>query len=747
MQTPPTVQPSGRSLISSLLQEFCPNRLIPNLTAGLISGVLLVIYAISFAALIFSGNLSQYVSIGIGGALFTSVAVSITVALMTSLPGIVIMPQDGPAVIMALMANTIATQMSASASGTEVLSAVIVAIALTSILTGVFCFILGTFKLGDLTRFIPYPVVGGFLAGTGWLLSSSAVSLMSDLPFSFTQLPLLFQSDILIRWLPGFCFAVLILLILRRFNHVLILPGLVLGAIALFYLLLFVTGTSINEARDYKLLLNAFPQGGLWQPLMPSTLLQASWGLIGAQIGNLVAILLVTAIALLLNCTGIELSTRQDIDLNRELRAAGIGNIIAGLGGGIVGFHALGMSNLSVAKIGAKSRMVGLIGATVCAIALFTGASMIALFPKPVLGGVALFLGLSFLVEWVYEGWFRLSKIDYFLVLLILGIIAAFGFLAGVGVGFMVAIVLFVVNYSRVRPAKHILSGATYPSQAARSVQQSRLLQAEGDQIYILELQGFLFFGTANKLLNQIRQRLSHPDLPPLKFVVFSFRSVTGLDSSAILSFTKLQQIAQQQQLTLVFANLPLRIQQQLQQGCVLQAEACQVFPDLDRSIEWCEDQILEAIPQRRRRSLPLALQLDNLFTNGDHVSGFMGYLEELNMEVGQVLFRQGDRADALYLIELGEVTLSSSVAAQARRIQSLGAGNLVGEMDFYQRVPHQTSAIVDQPSTLYRLSQEAAQQMRREHPEIAATFQELVIGTLSDRLTVSYRQVSDLLQ
>jgi len=746
MQSPLKSRSNRLSPIAWLQQEFHPSRLIPSLTAGLISGVLLVIYAISFAALIFSGNLSQYVSIGIGGALFTSVAVSITVALMSSLPGVVIVPQDGPAVILAIVANTIATQMSASTSGNEVLSTVIVAIALTSILTGVFCFILGTFKLGDLTRFIPYPVVGGFLAGTGWLLSGSAVSLMSDLPFSFTQLPLLFQSDILIRWLPGFCFAVLILLILRRFNHVLILPGLVLGAIALFYLLLFVTDTSIDEARDYKLLLSAFPQGGLWQPLMPSTLLQVNWGLIGAQIGNLVAILLVTAIALLLNCTGIELSTRQDIDLNRELRAAGIGNMIAGLGGGIVGFHALGMSALSVAKIGAKSRMVGLIGATVCAIALFAGASLIALFPKPVLGGVALFLGLSFLVEWVYEGWFRLSKIDYFLVILILGIIAAFGFLAGVGVGFMVALVLFVVNYSQVRPAKHILSGATYPSQAARSVQQSRLLRAEGDQIYVLELQGFLFFGTANKLLNQIRQRLSHPDLPPLKFVVFSFCSVTGLDSSAILSFTKLQQIAQQQ-LTLVFANLPLRIQQQLQQGGVLQAEACQVFPDLDRGIEWCENQILEAIPQRRRRSLPLALQLDNLFTNGDHVSGFMDYLEELDMEVGQVLFQQGDRADALYLIELGEVTLLSSVADQTRRIQSLGAGNLVGEIDFYLRVPHQTSAIVDQPSTLYRLSQDSAQEMRQDHPEVAATFQEFVIGTLSDRLTVSYRQVSDLLQ
>ncbi|MCY7284247.1 MAG: cyclic nucleotide-binding domain-containing protein, partial [Cyanobacteria bacterium CAN_BIN43] len=423
--------------------------------------------------------------------------------------------------------------------------------------------------------------------------------------------------------------------------------------------------------------------------------------------------------------------------------------LCAGLGGGIIGFHGVGLSILGYAKIGAKSRMVGVFVAIGLAFILFAGASLISFFPKPVLGGVVLLLGLDLLVEWLYDGWFKLSKIDYFIIVLITAVIGAVGFLEGMGVGLGVAIVLFVVNYSQVKVAKHILSGATCPSQAARSVQQSRLLRAEGDQIYILELQGFLFFGTANKLLNQIRQRLSRSDLPPLKFVVFSFRSVIGLDSSAVLSFTKLQQIAQQQQLALVFTYLSPTVAQQLRQGSVLQADnsLCQVFADLDRGIEWCENQILEAIPQRRRRSLPLALQLDNLFTNGDHVSGFMGYLEEMDMEVGQILFHQGDRADALYLIELGEVTLSSSMGAQTCRIQSLGAGNLVGEIDFYLCVPHQTSAIVDQPSTLYRLSQDAAQQMRQDHPEVAATFQEFVIGTLSDRLTVSYRQVGDLLQ
>ncbi|NJR40034.1 MAG: cyclic nucleotide-binding domain-containing protein [Leptolyngbyaceae cyanobacterium CSU_1_4] len=747
MHPPSKPQAHRSTLIASLQQEFHPNRLIPSLTAALITGVVAIIYSLSFVALIFSGDLAPYISIGIGLSLFSAMVQSLIIALMSSSPGMVSTIQDAPVAIMGVMAAAIAAQMTASTD--EILPTIIVALAFTTLLTGICCFLLGKLKLGELIRFIPYPVVGGFLAGTGWLLSLGAILLMTNLPLSLDQLPQLLQPQVIWQWLPGSCFAILLVLMLRRFSHVLLMPGLVVGAIALFYLVLSITQISIPEAQAYGLLLGSFPEGGLWQPLQLSTLLQANWHLIFAQAGNMIAIVLTTVLSLLLNATGIELAIERDLDLNRELRTTGIANIIAGLGGGIIGFHGLGTSTLSYAKIGARSRLVGILNAMSIATILLAGASVISLFPKPVLGGVALFLGLDFLVEWVYEAWFKLSKTDYFIVVLILAVIATVGFLEGVGVGLAIAIILFVINYSQVKVAKHVLSGATHPSRAARSVPQSRLLQTEGNQIYVLELQGFLFFGTANKLLNQIRQRLSHPDLLPLKFLVFSFRSVSGLDSSAVLSFTNLQQIARQQ-FVLVFTHLPLTIQQQLRQGGILQTEdgLCQIFPDLDRGIEWCENQILDAIPQRRRRSLPLALQLDDLFTNPDHVSGFIDYLEELDMETGEVLFTQGDSADFLYLIELGEVTLLSSVAAdQTRRVQSLGAGKLIGEIDFYQRSAHHTSAIVDQPSTLYRLSQAAAQKMRQQHPEIAATFQEFVIGTLSDRLTVSYRQVSDLLR
>ena len=604
-------------------------------------------------------------------------------------------------------------------------------------------------KLGNLPRFIPYPVVGGFLAGTGWLLAQGAISLMTDFPIDLAHLPQLVQPAHLLQWLPGLGFAILVLLVLRRYSHALITPGLILGAIALFYLILAVTHTSIDTARTAGLFLAPFPEGGLWQPLPLKGFGQTDWQAIAAQTGKILTVPLITVLALLLKATGIELATKQDLDLNRELQAAGVANVVSGLAGGlIIGFQSLSLSTLSYAKVGIKSRMVGLVKALLCVLLLFTGGSLISYFPKPVLGGMLLFLGLDYLVEWLYDAWFKLPKIDYLMVVLILIVIGSVGFLEGVAVGLVVAIVLFVISYSQVKVTKHSLSGATYPSYAARSWQQRRLLQAEGNQIYILELQGFLFFGTANKLVEQIRLRLRQS--PPLKSMVLCFQAVTGLDSSAVLSFSKLQQIAQQQQFNLVFTHVSPTIQRQLQQGDCLQADdpSCQLFPDLERGIEWCENQILEAIPQRRRRALPLALQLDDLFPNPDHAPLFMDYLEELAVEAGQVLFQAGDAADALYLIELGEVTVLLELeSGRTRRLQSLGAGNLVGETDFFAHTLRQTSAIVNQPSTLYCLSQAAMQQLQQEHLEVAATFQQFVIRWVSDRLSSTYKEVIDLLK
>ena len=173
-----------------------------------------------------------------------------------------------------------------------------------------------------------------------------------------------------------------------------------------------------------------------------------------------------------------------------------------------------------------------------------------------------LFLGLSFLLEWVYDAWRTLPKTDYVLILIILWIVGTVGFLEGVFVGLFMTIIIFVINYSRIHVVKHTLSGSTFQSTVGRSAVDRRILQEKGDALVIFKLHGFIFFGTANTLYQQIRQRLIAPESTVVRFLVLDFRLVSGLDSSALNSFIKLKQLAETQGAILVLTDLLPEIQQ-----------------------------------------------------------------------------------------------------------------------------------------------------------------------------------------
>ena len=155
-------------------------RLIPNLTAGLISGPLVIISSVSYAALIFTGELAPHLSVGIGVALFGAIILSAVMALTSSLPTILAVPQDNPAVLLALIAASMTSQLQVSGSPAEILPTVIALLGVASLATGICFLVLGLFGLGKLVRLIPYPVIGGFLAGTGWLIVKGSMGVMGS---------------------------------------------------------------------------------------------------------------------------------------------------------------------------------------------------------------------------------------------------------------------------------------------------------------------------------------------------------------------------------------------------------------------------------------------------------------------------------------------------------------------------------------------------------------------------------------
>lgn len=728
-----------KNLSVEIGRDLQPERLINGLVAGFVVGVIEVIAAISFAALIYRGSLAGFAARGIGFALIGATITGVTIALFSTLGGTVAGNQDAPSAILAVIAAAIVGSMPMGATSQETFITVAVAIALITALTGAFFLVMGQLKLGSLVRFLPFPVMGGFLAGTGWLLITGAISMMTDVSISTSELLTLFDVNILVQWLPGLIFAVVMLAILKRYNHFLTLPGLVFGAILLFYLFTWLSDLPIEEVSAQGWLLGPFPQGGLWEPPSLSSLNHVNWLAIFGQIANTMTLLIVSAIALLFNASGLELTAEQDMGLNRELRTAGIGNLLAGLTGGMIGFHQLSLSAMNQ-ELGGKSRLTGLIGAGVCILVLFLGAGVLSYFPKVVLGGLLLYVGLTFLLEWVYETWYRLPKADYFIILLILVVIATVGFLEGVAVGILAAVILFVFNYSRIEVVKHAFTAATYHSSYTRPRLQRRLLHNLGKQIFILELQGYIFFGTANHLLEQMKERLKEYDESHLCFVVLDFNRVIGIDSSVMLSFNKMRQLARSHHARIVLTGLSPSSKILLEKAAILNVsdEIFKYIADLDQGVEWCENQLLQSTGVfSKEGQRTIEQQLAILSGDAKSASSIMKYLERMALPPGTCIIQQGDSADSLYFIESGRVTAQLELADEKpRRLQTMSNENVVGEIGLYLGSKRTASVVTEEQSTIYRLSATALRKMEQEDPEAATVFHKIIAKLMADRLS-----------
>jgi sulfate permease, SulP family len=719
-------------------------RLIPIVLAGGIGGVIATTYGLAFGAIVFAGPLAEHLPFGLGLGIFTAMVVAGVTALFSSLPGIVGHIQSVPAILLSLSLATILTDVAEA----ELLPTAITAIAVATFSVGLVSLLLGLLKLGEIIRYVPFPVIGGFLGGSGWFLTLGALLLMTGLP-EIGKGAMLLQPGVLIQWLPGLAFALAQLWLMGRYSHPLTLPGLIVGALGLFYLVLLLVGSSAAGAADLGLLLGPFAGDGRWQHLELSNLTQARWDLIIGQGQSISVLLGVTLLALLLNISGLEVVLQRPMDLNQELRATGLVNLASALGGGLVGFHGLALSALCHGKIGGHSRWVGILAALVAAFALVFGSEVIGLFPRFVLGGLVLSLGLSFLREWLWQARRSLPPIDYAIVVAITLTMGLVGVLPGVGLGLTIAIATFLINYSRIAVVRHRLSGQTQMSSVARAPHQQGALHEMGDQIQILKLQGYLFFGTANQLLDQVKQRLDafrSPDLP--QFMVLDFQQVTGMDSSVVYSFIKLKQQAQPP-LRLVLTHLRPEFYNLLsRQGCLLPDDPVyHLEPSLDSGLAWCEGQLLDTLSWRRRRYVPLPLQLQKLFADPDHIPPFMDYLDKRQLAAGELLFEQGQSADQLYFLESGQVsTFSTVVGGAPQPDHTYQPGTVLGATAFSTQGAYPVRAVADQPSTVYGLSRDRWQAMVDDAPKTAAIFQEMLIKQLSDQLLRTSASLKSLL-
>src|SRR5262245_18044962 len=716
-------------------------------TSGAVVGVVVVVMASSFAALIYSGPLASNVAAGVGLNLAGAAIVLAVTAWSAGRRGVIGAIQVGPAAVLAVVAATTATALLADGgSSRDAFLTVVATIVTTTLLTvGVFL-ALGASRMGNLMRFVPYPVVGGFLAGTGWLLAQGGFAVSTRIPLTLRTLDDLATIQSIERWLPALVFAIALLIATRLANRPLVIPvGLAIG-LGLFATWMLATGTTISEAQSGQWLLGPFPSGALWESWALRSIAGADWAAVLAQAGGIATAVLVSVLVLLLNVSGTELLLGHDLDSNVELRSAGIANLLGGLAGGAPGFHSLSLTSLGT-RMHARARPAGAIAAVIALATLLFGGELVALIPRMLLGGLLLFLGLSFLVEWVIEARRTLPLGDYAIVLAILVTIVGWGLLPGVAVGLVLAVALFAVNYSRTDLVRHSVSGTAYPSNGDRPPAEREALLELADRVHVMRLQGFIFFGTATGLVERILERASSETEPGLRFLILDFRGVTGVDSSATLSFRKVTKLAATRGFELILSSTSEQIRTRLEQGGVREESGEVRFePDLDRSIQRCEDVLLAEVESDGSSREDLWSTLD------DDGHGFVQrlgpYFERAEVAKGHVLIRQGEAPDDIYLLERGRLTVEFETEHGERlRLRTVAPGAVLGEVALYTGARRVASVIADEPSVVLRLSREAFERIETEDPQLAAALHRWFARLLALRLSDTLRSVDALMR
>ncbi|MEL6882739.1 MAG: SulP family inorganic anion transporter, partial [Cyanobacteria bacterium J06607_10] len=386
-------------------------------------------------------SLSDYLSAGIGFILFSAAAARIMVALMSSFPGMVSDLAAIPTAILSWSTGMVVRELPPTASPEEMLVTVIVSIALTSLLTGLFLWTLGELKLGNIVRLLPNSVIGGFVASSGLLLVKGAAEILMKQPLNAITFDSFSQSATLMQWLPGLLLALYLLVVTRRERQSWVIASSLVGAIALFYTTLTLTGTTPNQANLQGLTLGIPSLQTTWQLLSWSDLLRINWQAIASQWMCAGTVSVLTAVLLLMNVKGLEVVTAQEIDFNHELKVAGSANVLLGMGGGILSFHSMGGSIL-MHTMGGRTRWVTVIGAATFVLLPVLFSPWLTYFPTSILGGLLLYLGLSCLQEWAWRARKKMTTVDYFIVQLIWVVSGIVGFLQALALGWAIAAVL-----------------------------------------------------------------------------------------------------------------------------------------------------------------------------------------------------------------------------------------------------------------------------------------------------------------
>jgi len=626
-------------------------------------------------------------------------------------------------------------------------TSIVLMLTVLGILTGVIQILIGFLGVGRLIKFIPYPVVSGYLSGVGLIIIGSQLPKLVGAEDDARWYHVLFSPE---HWdWRGLVIGGSTILAMFFSSHLFrkipaTIVGIVCGALA--YLGIAAGDEGLRQLADNPLVIGSLGATGEGYV----ALITDRWYQIGelklSQVAGLVSSALTLAVLLsidtLKTCVVLDQLTRSRHDSDRELAAQGLGNIVASAIGGMPGAGTMGATMVNYSS-GSKTRISGAVEGLMTVAAALVLGSFVAWIPVAALSGVLIVVGIRMIDTDPLR--FLESKstvVDFSVVLAVVGVALTVGLIAASATGVILSIMLFLreqVGGTVVRRKSFVgeRSSAWY-----RPEHEMRILDKKGHSAIIFELQGSLFFGTAQQLY-----RTLEPELATTEYLILDLQRVQSVDITAAHMLNLVRDVLAERNVPLLLSNVRERLPngrnlREFLELAGLRGDEKHVFymPSMEAAIEWVESRLLDERENADEdEQPPLELHEIELFKGSkpDTLVDLEACLDKKSWKAGETIFSCGDPSNDLYLIRKGEVKIVGTVGrgGSMKHIATYGRGDFLGGQAFLDNRQRSNDAIAITDCDMYVLSLEKFNYLADEHKRIALVLMTKLARLLSIRL------------
>ncbi len=640
------------------------------------------------------------------------------------------LPRTSATLIYAGLVAALAADPALARNGAPDVTVILAVAGVSVMLSGALQVAFGAFRLGSLAKFVPMPVIAGFMDGVAILIVLAQVPLLLGVGTWHAARDLgsatahLYSASVAVGLAT---LGVSWLFARHRPRWPAALLGMVVGALLYYGIAALTDGAALGP-------LIGAPAGGVFRLDAIAALagdaaaaaLAAHWRIIAttaavlALVGSLDGLLAAVAVD---NAHG----TRHLP--NRLLIGHGCGNLVAGALGGLpLAFSAMGA--LATARAGGHTRAA--VAATIAILWLLSalGAPALGAIPVAVTAGIMLFVALGLFDQWSRLLWRQLRAgsrdRDAVWSLAVVAVVAAttvvFGFVLGIVVGIVLSVALFVVAMNR-SLIHAVATGQTRTSRRLYPPEVADRLREGGAAIRVVDLAGAVFFGTAERLRREVEAHARGA-----RWVILDLHRVTTIDASGTVALDATARHLRQHDVRLLLAGIAAggrHARALAAYGAFARGEAPPHFPDADRALEFAEGEALAAAGAPASdvewplHALPLARDLTPA-----QLAALEARVERQELAAGAVLFREGEPGDRLYALARGSVSMLTHVrgdAADGRRLASFAPGVIFGEAAMLDGGGRTATGVADAASVAYVLTRSALEDIRRDDPALAS--------------------------